>query len=89
MRNQKQSHSAEKRKRGDALGSLTIQLGAENQNDQRHPLATSKKFGEKVSQCRKKPVKPNLLCSSKDKALKTLNPKDGTLWKHPRLLLVG
>ena len=50
---QKQSHSAKEWRIGDALGFFIIQLGVENQNNQRRdPLATSKNFVEKFSQCR-------------------------------------
>ena len=79
----KQSYSAEKRRRGDSLGILIIQLGAENQNNQRILLCDMKKFREKHSHGRKNSkTKP----SSKKKAFKPMVPQDGILEKHPRLL---
>ena len=73
----KKAHGVEERKSGDHLCFFIIQFVAENQNNQR---GDTKNFGKKVSQCRKQPVKPNLLsCPITTKTFKTMVAKDGTV----------
>ena len=78
----KKFHSAKERRRGDFLGFLIVQLGAENQNTFRD----IKKFRKKCLPMPKKTVKPILLSCIVTKSLLTMVPHGGTLWKHPRVL---
>ena len=83
MRILKESHSAEKRKKGP-FGFFIIQLVAKKiEITSGDPLATSNIFGKNLTMPKK--VEQNQL-SCPDKALKNMIAKSVTLWKHPRLI---
>ena len=71
------------------LGFFIIQLGAENQNNQKGTLWRHQVISGKSLTMPKKTVKPNLLsCLGIQKAFKTMVAKSVTLWKHRRLLSI-